>query len=154
MFQVLLSLHSLVRWLVLISLVMVIVQGYWGFRTNRPFSMWDNRARVLAVTIAHAQLLLGLILYGCSPMVDYFLHNFNEAVHMREIRFFGMEHITMMVIAVVVLTIGSIKTKNKKTDQEKFRILLSWFAVVFFIILVSIPWSFSPFTSRPLLRPF
>jgi hypothetical protein len=154
MFPVLLTLHSWVRWLVLMSLVVVIVRGYWGFRMNRSFSRWDTRARVLTVTIAHTQFLLGLVLYSFSPIVDYFLQNFNTAVHMREIRFFGLEHITMMVIAVGVLTIGSIKTKKKQTDREKFKTMLTWFTVALLIIFLSIPWSFSPFTSRPLFRPF
>lgn len=87
-----------------------------------------------------------------SPMVNYFLKNFKDAVHMRDIRFFGMEHITMMVIAVTVITIGSLKVKRRNTDQEKFRTTLIWFLVAFVIIVLSIPWSFSPFTSRPLFR--
>jgi uncharacterized membrane protein YadS len=53
---------------------------------------------------------------------------------MREIRFFGMEHITMMVIAVTVLTLGSIKTRKQKTSREKFKTQLTWFGIAFIII--------------------
>jgi uncharacterized membrane protein len=86
--------------------------------------------------------------------VDYFLHHFNAAVHQREIRFFGMEHSLMMFIAIIIITIGSAKAKRKATDTEKFRIMTIWFAVALFIILTSIPWAFSPLTSRPHFRSF
>jgi multisubunit Na+/H+ antiporter MnhB subunit len=86
--------------------------------------------------------------------VNYFLENFSEAVHMREIRFFGMEHITMMTISIILLTIGSIKVKKKSTDQEKFKTMLIWYSIVLAIIFLSIPWKFSPFTARPYFRFF
>ncbi|WP_255501623.1 hypothetical protein [Olivibacter sp. SDN3] len=105
-------------------------------------------------TIVHIQLLFGLGLYVISPLVNYFLHHFKEAVHLREIRFFGMEHSLMMLIAVVVITIGSAKAKRKPTAVEKYKTMAIWFTVGLFIILTSIPWSFSPLTSRPSFRPF
>ena len=152
MYPILLSLHSMIRWLVIISLLFAVYRAYSGWRSAKAFSKLDDRARFITTTIAQIQLVLGLWLYFVSPVVDYFLKNFSEAVHMREIRFFGMEHITMMVIAVVVLTIGSIKVKRASGDQEKFGRMFFWFATVLLIIFLSIPWSFSPFTSRPLYR--
>lgn len=153
MYSTVLALHSWVRWLVLISLVIAVYRAYVGSRSNKIFSKLDDRTRMIATSIAHVQLTLGLWLYFVSPIVDYFLKNFSTAVHMREIRFFGMEHITMMIVAVVLLTMGSVKTKRAATDQKKFKAMLVWFGIVLVVIFLSIPWSFSPFTSRPLYRP-
>lgn len=154
MYQSLLILHSLVRWLVLISLLVAIVRAYRGWLGNKRFLKMDNTARMVAVTTAHVQLVIGVILYFISPVVRYFLNYFKEAVHQREIRFFGMEHITMMVIAIVLLTIGSAKTKRKITDQQMFKTMAIWFTIVLLIIFFSIPWHFSPLTSRPYFRWF
>jgi predicted membrane channel-forming protein YqfA (hemolysin III family) len=154
MYAFLLTLHSLVRWLVLISLLVAIVRAYQGWLNNQPFTKRDNNIRTMAVTTAHIQLVLGICLYAISPVVRYFLNYFKEAVHQREIRFFGMEHVTMMVIAIVLLTIGSAKAKRKKTDNQKFRTMAIWFTIALVIIFLSIPWHFSPFTSRPYFRWF
>ena len=154
MYPILLAFHSWIRWLVLISLAFATYRAYVGWRSNKSFTTVDDRARLIAVSVAHVQIALGLWLYFVSPVVDYFLKNFGEAVHMREIRFFGMEHITMMVVAVIVLTIGSVKVKRSTGDREKFKRMFFWFAVVLLIIFLSIPWSFSPLTSRPLYRFF
>lgn len=154
MYSFLLPLHSLMRWMVLASLLTAICSGYIGWKRNKLFTPRDNVIRMVTVTIAHIQLVLGLILYFISPVVSYFLQHFGEAVHMRQIRFFGMEHSLMMVVAVVVITIGAAKAKRKHTDRDKFRTMTLWFFAALLIICSSIPWAFSPLTSRPWFRPF
>jgi hypothetical protein len=126
----------------------------WGWHFGNSFSKLDNFIRHTTATIAHIQLILGIWLYFVSPVVDYFLHNFSDAVHLREIRFFGMEHSLMMFIAVVIITIGSAKAKRKPTDKEKFKTVAIWFGIALFIILLNIPWKFSPLISRPYFRTF
>lgn len=154
MYAPLLALHSLFRWVVLIALIYSIIRASNGYFRKKVFSKTDNSLRHWTATIVHIQLLLGIGLYSVSPIVNYFLHQYREAVHQREIRFFGMEHSTMMIIAVVIITIGSAKAKRKPTDREKFKTMAIWYSIGLFIILTSIPWPFSPFTGRPYLRPF
>jgi hypothetical protein len=154
MYNTVLVVHSLFRWLVLISLLYATLRAYRGWITNQIFSTRDNFIRLTAATLAQIQLMIGLWLYIISPIVYYFLRNFNDAVHERDIRFFGMEHITMMVIAVTFVTVGSIQTKKKRMDQAKFKAMAIWFSVAIIIIFISIPWPFSPFTARPYFRGF
>lgn len=154
MYPFLLALHSFVRWLVLLSLLTGIVRGYIGWLGKKHFSKADNRLRFVTATIAHVQLLLGLWLYIISPITNYFLQNFHTAVHERQIRFFGMEHSVVMLLAVIVITVGAAKVRRKIEDQAKFKIMAIWFTIALLMILSSIPWSFSPLVSRPLLRPF
>ena len=154
MYSTLLVFHSIFRWLVLLSLLYVIITAFKGWLGNKTYTKIDNVARLAAVTIAHIQLILGLTLYFISPIVSYFLNNFSKAVHERQIRFFGMEHSLVMLVAIVLLTIGSSKAKRKRTDVEKYKTLAIWFTVALLLILSSIPWSFSPLVSRPLWRGF
>ena len=154
MYQTLLAIHSLVRWLVLISLVFATFRAYTGWKYGKVFSSFDNKIRHITATNAHIQLILGLWLYFISPLTDYFIAHFSEAVHQRQLRFFGMEHITVMFVAIMIITIGSAKAKRRVVDTEKFSTLFKWYFVGLLLILSSIPWSFSPLTSRPLFRSF
>ncbi|SMD09291.1 hypothetical protein [Pedobacter nyackensis] len=154
MYAILLPLHSLVRWLVLITLVFAIIRAYRGWISCKSFSKFDDALCKIVVNVLNIQMTIGIVLYCISPIVSYFLHNFKEAVHQRQVRFFGMEHITMMIIAVIVITIGFNKVKYKTSDEEKYKTMAIWFAIGLFIILSSIPWAFSPLTSRPNFRPF
>ena len=154
MYPTILALHSLGRWFVLISLLYAVYCAYRGLLSGKTFSRYDISARYWAVTFAHIQLVLGVWLYLISPIVHYFLHNYKVAVHQRQIRFFGMEHIIMMVIAITFITIGAAKVKRKPDDRGKFRTMAIWFTIALVIILASIPWKFSPLTSRPYFRSF
>lgn len=154
MYSSLLAVHSLVRWFVLASLLFAIYRAYFGWLGRKPFSKFDNTVRHLTATIAHIQFIFGLWLYFVSPIINYFLNNFKDAVHNREVRFFGMEHSLMMLTAIVVITIGSARAKRKATDLEKFRTMAVWYTVAFIVIAVSVPWAFSSMASRPYFRAF
>lgn len=154
MYSALLTTHSLFRWLVLLSLLFAIYRSFRGWFGEKEFSAFDNTTRHWTATTAHIQLTIGVWLYFISPIVEYFLHNFGEAVHMREIRFFGMEHSSMMFIGILIVTIGSMKAKRKASDKEKFKTMAIWYSIGLLIILANIPWSFSPLISRPDYRLF
>ncbi|WP_335900654.1 hypothetical protein [Leptospira venezuelensis] len=59
-----------------------------------------------------------------------------------------------MTISVVLLTIGSAISKRKKEDSEKFKSLFVWLLISIILILIAIPWPFSPFAHRPYIREF
>ena len=154
MYSILLPLHSLIRWLVLTSLLFSVFLAYRGWLLSKTYTKFDNKVRIITAAIAHVQLVAGLWLYFISPIVRYFLGNFSTALHERDIRFFGMEHVTIMLSAIVVITIGSAKARRRPTDKEKFKTMATWFTIALLLILTSIPWSFSPLVSRPLFRAF
>ena len=146
-----LILHSFFRWLVLTSLTGSIAIAFTGLQQQREFTARANSWRHWTATIAHLQLLLGMLLYFQSPVVKYALprdpyHLVNEHTYFRYI------HILMMFIAVVVITIGSAKARREQEDKKKFRTMLLWFLAGLLIILIAIPWPFSPLAGRPLLR--
>ncbi len=153
MYVIFLTVHSWFRWLVLLSLIFTLFRYYHGWFTGRKISSLDETIKRATVGIVHTQFLIGLVVYFFSPMVKYFLFNFGTAVHQRDARFFGMEHITMMFIAVAVISAGSMKVK-KVAEKEKFKTIAIWFSVGLLIIFLSIPWEFSPFTQRPYFRIF
>ncbi|GAA3517006.1 hypothetical protein GCM10022393_33860 [Aquimarina addita] len=96
--------------------------------------------------------MIGIILYTQSPTVSHFLNN--GITGWNEFTFFGMAHILLMLTAIIIITIGSAKTKRKKTDLEKFRTMFKFFTIGLLIIFIAIPWPFSPLADRPYIRPF
>ncbi|MDO6517755.1 hypothetical protein [Zobellia uliginosa] len=152
MYQALTFGHSVVRWLVLLSLLYSIFRAYRGYFKNLNFSRHDNRIRHWTATLAHIQLLIGILLYTQSPIVSYFWKHTDEALEHIDTTFFGLIHMVLMLLAIVLLTIGSALTKRKPSDREKFKTQLLWFSVALTIIFIAIPWPFSPFANRPYFR--
>lgn len=152
MYQTLTFYHSIMRWLVLASLLYAIYRAYKGYTSNAQFSKTDNSTRHWTATISHIQLVIGITLYTQSPIIKYFWNNFNEAIHNLDTAFFGLLHIILMLTAIILITIGSALSKRKITDKEKFKTMLVWFSISLIIIFIAIPWPFSPLANRPYFR--
>ncbi|BAV07091.1 hypothetical protein SAMN05421788_102278 [Filimonas lacunae] len=152
MYQLLTFLHSFVRWLVVISLAYAVYRAFKGYIRKAAFTKTDNLVRHWTATIAHIQLVIGMLLYFRSPAIQYFRSHFHEAVRITDIAFFGIYHAGCMLLAIVIITIGSALAKRKKDDKQQFKTLLTWYAIALAIIFIAIPWPFSPFASRPYFR--
>ena len=152
MYSFLLPLHSIFRWLVLLSLSYAIYVSFMGKTRKLTFTKGLNQVRHWTATIAHIQLIIGILLYTQSPIVKYFgatgMNEWNDST------FFGLIHMVLMLVAIVIITIGSAKAKRKATDAEKFNTMFIFFLIGLLLILIAIPWPFSPLASRPYLRPF
>lgn len=152
MYQTLIFYHNLMRWLVLASLLFALYRAYKGYFSKSAFSKVDNTVRHWAATIAHIQLIIGMILYFQSPLVQYFLDNFKTGVGNFDITFFGLIHGALMWISIALITIGSAAARRKENDAEKFKTMMIWFTAALVIIFIAIPWPFSPFANRPYFR--
>ena len=152
MYQTLTFFHNYVRWLVVATLLYALYRAYKGYVSQSEFSKADNAVRHWTATISHIQLMIGMVLYFQSPIVNYFMANFKEAVNDFNTVFFGLIHSSLMLTAIVLITIGSAKSKREQTDKEKFKTMLIWFLIALVIIFIAIPWPFSPFANRPYFR--
>lgn len=150
MYNLLLQLHSLLRWLVVLSLawaLLVTIKGYLG---QRPFNRRDNSIRHWTATIAHLQLIVGIILYTQSPIVNYY---FKTGDTDGEPFFFSIIHLSLMLLSITIITIGSAMAKRQPTDHQKFRVILISYGIALLLIFLAIPWPFSPLAHRPYIRP-
>lgn len=152
MYQTLTFYHSIMRWLVLASLAYTTYRACKGYTTNAVYTKTDNAARHWTATIAHIQLVIGIIFYSQSPVIKYFWSNTKEAVHHIDTLFFGLIHMVLMLTAISFITVGSALAKRKATDPEKFKTMLLWYSISLLIIFIAIPWPFSPLTARPYFR--
>ncbi len=134
MYEALKSAHSGLRWVALILILWAIYNAF----TSKEFNKREKLVNLFSMVILHLQLIMGLILYFISPKVKFFEGWMKDAVY----RFYGMEHLAGMLIAVVLITIGYSKSKRAKTAAEKFKPIKMFYLIGLIIILASIPWPF------------
>ena len=152
MYAILLALHSIFRWFAFFGLLFAFFRGVSGWSGKRPFDKTDNLSRTLAVIFTHIQFLIGLILLFQSPLTQAVFSG--NARGNTEATFFVHIHTTLMLIAVVLMTIGSAKAKRAADNQKKFRLMATYFGIALVLVLVAIPWPFSPLAARPWIRGF
>ena len=119
---------------------------------GRAFSKTDDAVRHWTATIAHVQLLLGMALYVSSPVVKANFASLRQTGFTLNDAFFTVLHPLLMLVAVVLVTIGSALAKRRLTAPEQFKTMLWWFGIALLSIFLFIPWPFSPLANRAFLR--
>ena len=134
MYHTLLLSHSLLRYFILIALVAVIIKSLMGMMNKESFGKWDNKISLYLLIFTHLQLIVGLILYFVSPLVKFSGETMSDKIG----RYWTVEHIFGMLIAVVLITIARISIKRMTSDQAKFKRLFVFNLIALLIIAVVI----------------
>lgn len=133
--------HSGVAYLVLIFLFIAIVNAIIGLSSKKQFTEKDRKLGLVALIFSHIQLLLGLILYFTSPMVQTLSGNMGEVMKNSTLRLYGVEHPLINIIAIVLITIGWSKHKKAITSEDKFKKFAIFYTLGLILILSRLPWS-------------
>ncbi len=139
MYEILVHTHSGLRWVVLLLFIAVLAVSFSGLSGKKEFSEGNRKTALFAMIAFHTQFLLGLIMYFMSQKVS-FAEGFMKDT---QLRFFAVEHLVAMTIAMVLITIGYRKAKNASSDSKKrFKGMALYYTIAFIVVLASIPWPF------------
>lgn len=150
MHGIVLAIHNILRWVVLILAVVALIRAYLGWFGKRDYTETDRKFGVYFSVSLDIQVLLGLLLYiFLSPITRTAFQDFSSAMTIPDIRFFAVEHILMMIIAVILVHAGTVLSKRATSDISKHRRAAIWFSLAVLVVLYAVPWG-----SRPLLPGF
>lgn len=145
MYTGLLHTHSFLRYFVLIMLIVVIIQSLLGWLSKKPYGSLDNRLGLFLFIFTHIQLLVGLILYFVSPFVQFSGAAMKEA----STRYWLVEHLAMMLIAIVLITMARVTSKKIQDNTAKHKRMFIFNAIALLIILAAIAMSGRGIISKP-----
>src|SRR5690554_5021054 len=129
--------HSFIAYAALILLIVASINAMIGMSSNKQFKDSDRKIALFALIFTHIQLLVGIILYFVSPLVQ----SFSVAMKDSTLRLYALEHPLINLIAVILITIGFSKHKKAATDKAKFKSIAIMYAIGTLLILSRIPWS-------------
>ena len=141
--------HSGLRWLALALLVFAIVKAFGGIRSGK-YEKPNKMVNLFAMISLHIQVTIGAVLAFTSGKINYgsgWMTIKNPASGIAEFRFYGLEHIIMMVLAAVLITIGRKKAEKNEDLSKRNKTIAVWYTVGLILILAAIPWPFRGFTS-------
>lgn len=131
MYEILKSAHSGWRYIVLILLVIAVIQGLAGWFGKKPYTEGNRKLNVFTLISAHIQLLIGIVLYFLSPLTK---GPMGDALY----RYWKMEHIAMMIIAIVLITVGNARSKKALTGVAKHKTIAIFFGLALVIVVAAI----------------
>src|SRR3569623_1998546 len=113
LYSFLLNLHSGFRYIVLLLLLLAIIRAWLGWLGKVAYSESHRKLNLFAMISAHTQLLIGIILYFVSPFVKFGSDTMKDATT----RYWTMEHLVGMLIAIALITIGHARSKRGATSD-------------------------------------
>jgi uncharacterized membrane protein YozB (DUF420 family) len=151
-YSLVLVLHSLTRWLVIILGLAALFRAFSGWFGRKAWTAQDNRLGMYFTSVMDLQLLLGLLLYiFLSPFTQSAFGNFGAAMRDRILRFWSVEHITAMLVAVALVHVGRVLSRRAPVGVAKHRRAAIFFGIAMLMVFLAIPWPFLSY-GRPLLR--
>ena len=135
----LLHLHNALRWVILISLLLSIYKLYAKKDALKT-------SKILLIS-SHTTLLLGLYQYFFGSVGLKMIQTAGMGAAMKDAttRFWAVEHISSMLIAIILITIGHIVYK-KSQNGSKTTIL---YVIALLLIVLAMPWPFREGIGRP-----
>ncbi len=134
MYNGLLHAHSGLRWVVLVLMLLAIAKSVSGLRSGQGL----GRISFLAGLAFKIQYVIGLILYFVSPYVSFHEGWMKDS----SARFFGLEHLVGVTIAIALVEIGMGKAKRAEDASTKHRKTILFFSLSLIVVFLSIPWPF------------
>ena len=141
-YSFLVHLHSIGRWIILLLLLIAIFNSL--VAGQRPWIRTDARTGSILTIVADLMFLIGLSLWYFGPRGYKYIESMGMSAVMKNsvARFFAIEHITMMLIATILIHIGKAQAKKAISDKAKHKRTLLFYLIALIIILISIPWPF------------
>lgn len=127
----LLHLHSILRWVILLLLLICIFQALSKNSVVKKTSLWLLISAHLMLIVGVYQVFFGR--YGINKGLPAGIELMKDKFY----RFFWVEHPLMMLLAIILITIARGKAKNLNYKS------VTWLLIIaLLIILAAVPWPF------------
>jgi hypothetical protein len=151
MYTAVLFIHSWLRYAVLGLGVWLLIVCIMGVRNGGPWAPNHERLHKQFLAVLDTQIVLGLIMYFfLSPIAAAARANMAIAMRDPQLRFFGVEHLATMLIAVAAAHVGRVRSKRRE-GRVRYRSTLITQTLWLVLTLISIPWPGLDI-ARPLFR--
>ncbi len=132
MYSFLVHLHSGMRHIALLLLLIASLVAFFGIFGKKNYTEGNRKLNLFTLIAIHLQLVIGLILYFVSPNVNF--KQMGDAVF----RYWNVEHISGMLIAIILVTVGYSKAKKAANSLGKYRTIATFYTLALLIILAVI----------------
>lgn len=143
MYPILLSLHSLVRWLVVAAAAQAVAVALIGWLSARPFTPLGRRSAAILTGALDLQILVGLALYLlASPITRAALSAPGSAMGDPQARYWFVEHPALAILAAAIAHVGSARARKAVAEPDRWRRAFVSFALAAVAVAATVPWPF------------
>ena len=138
MYNAVLIFHSWFRW---IALILGIMATFAALTDRSAGQSTTDRWSLFFMMVLDIQMLLGLLLYlVLSPFTASALNDFGAAMRNPALRFWAVEHVSLMFFAVVIVHVGRVLARTARTPQAKRTRQIVCFSLATIAMIAATPW--------------
>lgn len=143
MYNGMLHLHSFLRWLILILLLVALFKHFMD--RSKPFATGHKKLGLWLMICADVMLLVGIYQWAFGKtwgLISIRSRGFGEVMQDSVARFYAIEHTTGMLLAILFIHLSYSYGKKSVPDSKKHNRILLYLVLALLIILISVPWPF------------
>ncbi|MBN2637644.1 MAG: hypothetical protein JXR65_01000 [Bacteroidales bacterium] len=137
MYQVLLHIHIWSSVLFMLVSLFFSVMLFVGIVRKSEYSLKYVWLENSFIVLLYLGLFLGIALYFMMPANKYIIHSAEEVNHLLSLRFWSIEHFSVMLFAVLLAQIGKIFTVKSHSANSKFKYALFYYGFATVLTLTS-----------------
>lgn len=130
--------HSGLRYAVLLLVLAAIVGAFIGWFGKKNYTNGNRKLNLIAMIAVHTQVLSGLVLYFLSNITQVALNDWGQAMQNKTLRYWALEHVVMMLLAMTIITVGHVKAKKATLDVLKHRTIAIYYTLALIVVVVAI----------------
>jgi hypothetical protein len=138
MYKAVIIVHVSTSIISLLAALFVCRNSFVGIIKKLDYSEFCRKSEIFFLVSMYLQLVLGVILYFfLRPENNPRIITIHDAYHFSAMRFWAIEHFSVMMFALFLVQIGKIFTSKLTLDRDKFRYASVYYGVSTLLILVS-----------------
>ena len=139
------TIHSYWAYLILVVLTLAVLKSFFGYFAKKDYDANAFRVSLLTLIVSHIQLLIGILLYFSSARFGLWSDlGLVEVMKNADLRLYLVEHPTINILAVVLITMGYSKHKKKLVSKPKYKTIAFFYSIALVLIISRIPWNVWP----------
>ena len=142
----LLMIHSILRWVILILILVAIFRSFGA--GSKPFTDGHKKNGLFLMIACDIMLLIGIFQWVTGGVHGYGLPAIQSPEGMAGVmkdplaRFYTVEHLLMMIIAIILVHVGYSFSKKNISDAKKHTKTTLFYILALLVMLAAIPWPF------------
>lgn len=138
-FYIIKILHYIISTTFLIIALILILRSVNGIIQKKEYSLFDRILSYSFIINLYLQLIFGLILFSnLGSALGYDYVSADGTVKIVSKRFWPIEHIVLMIFALLIANLGFIFSNKSKISKAKFKNVLVYYCLSILIIAYSL----------------
>ncbi|NVN94542.1 MAG: hypothetical protein HXX18_04565 [Bacteroidetes bacterium] len=131
--------HILISITFLMCAVWLFIRSFRGIFNNRPYIRIDKLLSIGFIITLYLQLFFGIILFSnLGSNMGYNYLSIDNTVKVVSKRLWPIEHIVLMLFALLIASLGLYISLNTQSDKRKYWIIIIYYSISLLLIFFSL----------------